>query len=125
MNINLVKKPEWFASKSPLGAVPVIEHDDGRTLYESLVVCDYLDAVYPDNPLLPSDPYTKAKHNLLVEAFGRVTAAYYKVLRANTPESLNDLNKSYEYFEKTLTTNYFGGKLYSQAFYRFKAFTQF
>jgi glutathione S-transferase len=105
----MVKKPAWFLEKNPAGTLPVLEHDDGRVLYESLIVSDYLDAMYADNQLNPADPYVKAKHSLTVEMFSRVTAAYQKVLRANTPESLNDLNKSYEYFEKYLVTDYFGG----------------
>jgi glutathione S-transferase len=111
ININLVKKPTWFLEKNPTGTLPVLEHEDGRLLHESLIICDYLDTLYADTPLRPTDPYLRARHSLIVDNFSRVTAAYYKVLRANTPESLNDLNKAYEYFEKYLITEYFGGFL--------------
>ncbi len=109
----MVKKPAWFLEKNPSGTLPVLEHEDGRILYESLIVSDYLDAMYSaDSRLTPTDPYIKARHSLVVEMFSRVTAAYHKVLRANTPDSLIDLNKSYEYFEKYLTTDYFGGCIF-------------
>lgn len=44
---------------SPQGVVPALLHD-GRALYESGTICEYLDAVYPDPPLCPDDPYERA-----------------------------------------------------------------
>lgn len=46
--------------KSPLGKVPFLETESG-TLAESQVMCDYLEAQYPEKPLLPSDPFAAAK----------------------------------------------------------------
>lgn len=109
VNINIIKKPSWFTERNPLGTLPVLEHDDGRTLCDSIIICNYLDAIYKDKPLNPTDAYTKAKHQVLVELFSKVTAAYLKALRTNKPESLEDLNKSLEYFEVNLNTDYFGG----------------
>jgi glutathione S-transferase len=53
--------------------VPVVEHPDGRVVYESVVVCQYLEDVYPELPLTPTDPYWKARDSLLVEHCDRVT----------------------------------------------------
>lgn len=46
--------------KSPLGKVPYIETEQG-TLCESQVIVDYLEAAYPQKPLLPADPFAAAK----------------------------------------------------------------
>jgi len=56
---------EWLA-RSPLGKVPILELDDGRRLAESEVILEYLEDVYPQKPLLPKDPYERAKVRELV-----------------------------------------------------------
>lgn len=45
---------------SPLAKVPFIRTPQGA-LCESQVICDYLEAAYPAEPLLPSDPFAAAK----------------------------------------------------------------
>lgn len=45
ININLKEKPEWFLERNPKGAVPVLEKD-GKIIYESVIVCEYLDDIY-------------------------------------------------------------------------------
>ncbi|SFH64794.1 glutathione S-transferase family protein [Albimonas pacifica] len=50
--------PEYLAV-NPLGVVPTLLHD-GRPLHESGTICEYLDAVFPDPPLRPRDPYDLA-----------------------------------------------------------------
>ena len=93
ININLVKKPDWFLTRVPSGTVPAIEHEDGKVVYESMIVCEYLDSFYPDNRLIPAEPYTRARQQITLDAFSRVTAAYFKTVRTANPESLNDLNR--------------------------------
>ena len=51
---------EWLAI-SPVGKVPAITTEDGQHLSETTVICDYLEAVYPDKPLYPADPVERAK----------------------------------------------------------------
>jgi glutathione S-transferase len=46
---------------TPLGKVPYIRIEDGRTLCESQVIVDYLEARFPTPPLLPADPMAAAK----------------------------------------------------------------
>jgi glutathione S-transferase len=45
---------------SPLGKVPYLKTDEG-TLSESTVILEYLEARYPQTPLLPADPFAAAK----------------------------------------------------------------
>ena len=60
------KCPEWIRNRHPTGSVPVLETDDGRVLYESLVCAQYADDANPQSRLTPTDPFTKAKHALLI-----------------------------------------------------------
>jgi glutathione S-transferase len=53
-------KDEAVLAATPLGKVPFLR-TDGGTLCESQVMVDYLEAAYPDNPLVPSDPLAAAK----------------------------------------------------------------
>ena len=41
--------------------VPVLELDDGTRLTQSLAIIDYLDALYPDPPMLPRDALERAR----------------------------------------------------------------
>jgi len=40
---------------NPLGMIPALELDDGETLYDSAVICEYLNQV-ADGPFFPSEP---------------------------------------------------------------------
>jgi glutathione S-transferase len=51
--------------KSPLGKVPFLETDQG-VMCESQVIMEYLEAAYPQKPLLPADPFAVAKIRELV-----------------------------------------------------------
>jgi glutathione S-transferase len=51
--------PEYLAM-NPNGVVPALRLDDGRSLYESSTICEYLDDLQPDPPLRPQDPYERA-----------------------------------------------------------------
>jgi glutathione S-transferase len=48
-----------------LGKVPYLKTDEGA-LSESTVILEYLEARYPQHPLLPSDPFAAAKVRELV-----------------------------------------------------------
>lgn len=78
--IDLMTKPEWFPTKSPLGKVPALEVPKaGDPLIESLVICDYLDEKYPEKPLHPKDPLQKSRDRIMVERFNAVISPYYKL----------------------------------------------
>jgi glutathione S-transferase len=57
-------RPCWPAT--PLGKIPFIRLADGRSLCESQVICDYLEAAYPEPALLPADKLAAAKVRELI-----------------------------------------------------------
>ncbi|KAK7079690.1 Glutathione S-transferase omega-1, partial [Halocaridina rubra] len=94
VNIDLQEKPEWYSEKNPLMKVPTLEHD-GKFMYESLVTCDYLDEAYPEPPLHPKDPWQKGKDRCLLELFGKVTSAMYRVYRAHVKNEEEEIAKAF------------------------------
>jgi len=81
VNINLTAKPEFIFDKNPGGKVPTIETPHG-TLYESLIVCDYLDELAngpagdQSNKLHPTDSYAKALDRIWVDNFSEVSKTF-------------------------------------------------
>jgi glutathione S-transferase len=51
--------PEYLKI-NPNGVVPALLHD-GRPLYESGTICEYLDEVFPEPPLRPAGAYERAE----------------------------------------------------------------
>lgn len=49
------RNDEVFAL-NPLGKVPVLICDDGTVLFDSNVICEYLDRLHPGPPLIPTEP---------------------------------------------------------------------
>jgi glutathione S-transferase len=55
-----------FRAISPLGKIPVLEHD-GFTTPDSSIICRYLDRVFPENPIYPQDPKDDARATWIEE----------------------------------------------------------
>lgn len=53
------ESPE-FRAISPLGKIPVLEHD-GISLPDSSVICRYLDRISPEKSIYPTDPKLEAQ----------------------------------------------------------------
>jgi len=58
-----------FLALNPAGDVPVLVEEDGTTLANSSVICEYLEEVYPQINLLGPDPVQKAETRRLVGWF--------------------------------------------------------
>jgi len=52
-------RPEYLRL-NPLGVVPTLVHD-GRPVIESNIICEYLDEAFPQQRLMPTDPYLAAQ----------------------------------------------------------------
>ncbi|KAM3863309.1 glutathione S-transferase omega-1-like [Diretmus argenteus] len=79
VNINLKDKPDWFLEKNPLGLVPTLETTAGQVIYDSPITCEYLDEVYSEKKLLPSDPFEKAQQKMMLENYSKITPYFYKI----------------------------------------------
>ena len=49
-----------YLKLNPNGVVPTLLHD-GRPVVDSSVIIEYLEDVFPENPLSPADPYDRAR----------------------------------------------------------------
>jgi maleylacetoacetate isomerase len=49
-----------FLGVNPQGLVPALEAD-GQTLIQSIPIIEYLDEIHPEPPLLPADPFGRAR----------------------------------------------------------------
>lgn len=63
--IDLSRKPDWFTELSPLGKVPLLI-SDGRALFESAPIAEYLDEVTPGS-LHPEDAFERARNRAWIE----------------------------------------------------------
>ena len=51
---------DWYLALNPNGVVPTLVHD-GRIVLDSSVINEYLEEVFPRNPLMPPDAYGRAR----------------------------------------------------------------
>ena len=58
-----------FLAMNPAGDVPVLVEQDGTTLANSQVICEYLEEVYPEVNILGHDPVQRAETRRLVSWF--------------------------------------------------------
>jgi glutathione S-transferase len=64
--VDLRNKPDWFLALSPYGKVPVLKHND-KVIYESAVINEYLEEVFPKPSLMPTDPVDRAYARIWID----------------------------------------------------------
>lgn len=107
VEIDLQNKPAWFdRSVSGYGKVPAIEHGDVR-IWESAVINEYLDEVFPEPRLLPSKPADRALARIWIDyANTRFAPAFGKLLRSQSTAEQDaaraELSQSLELLENDL-----------------------
>jgi glutathione S-transferase len=77
VDIDLADKPGWFLKISPLGKVPVltVRTETGEVaLFESNVICEYIEETQTGPKLHPADPLARAQHRAWME-FGSAILA--------------------------------------------------
>ncbi len=65
------QRAEDFLALNPQGLLPALVLEDGAVLTQSLAICEYLDEIRPEPPLLPCEPIARAR----VRAFAQAIAA--------------------------------------------------
>ncbi|MCP3397846.1 glutathione S-transferase N-terminal domain-containing protein [Bradyrhizobium sp. CCGB01] len=66
IEIDLKNKPASFVRISPCGRVPLLLHGEAK-LWESAVISEYLDEVFPDPPLMPASLPDRAHARIWVK----------------------------------------------------------
>jgi len=69
-----------FKAINPIGKIPVLQTDDGQSLPESSVICDYLEDMHPERPGLPGTPQDKARARLIARVYDLYAAAHSTTL---------------------------------------------
>lgn len=118
VEIDLQNKPEGFTEISPYGKVPALKHGNKR-VWESAVINEYLDEVFPNPSLLPSNPIGKAQARIWIDfANTRFVPAFGSLLRNPDPkqqeEAAKELYNHLEFIENEAL-----GKLSSEGPYWF------
>lgn len=84
--IDLAAKPEWFTALSPLGKVPLLLVEPAgapqAVLFESSVICEFVEESVEGPKLHPDDPLERARHrgwmefgsSILADLWGLETA---------------------------------------------------
>jgi len=118
VNINVNNPPTWYLHLNVDGHVPTIQFEDGRSLKESLIICEYLEALHPEKSLTPQDPFENAQQRILIDRVHRIREPLFKLLKAEISEAtflMNDkveeeLGNAMDYYEKNMEgKKYFAG----------------
>ena len=65
-NVDLFRSEQYspaYLKINPKGLVPTLVHD-GKAITESTLICEYLEEILPNPPLMPSDPGARARMRL-------------------------------------------------------------
>jgi glutathione S-transferase len=71
--VDLAAKPDWFVRLSPLGKVPVLRVG-GEALFETAVICEYIEDVAPETAMWSSGPLDRARERAWAEFASAVIA---------------------------------------------------
>ncbi|WP_291735755.1 glutathione S-transferase family protein [Leisingera sp. F5] len=89
VTVDMAEKTQFGELLSPYGRVPVLEHKE-RPIYESSVINEYLEEVFPEPALLPEDPYDRAVARFWIDFCNtRFMPAYFNLLKS-TPGKKRD-----------------------------------
>ncbi|KAI9174744.1 hypothetical protein LWI28_022172 [Acer negundo] len=108
------KSPILVNSNPVHKKVPVLLHHD-KSICESLLILEYIDEIWKDNPLLPQDPYQKAIARFWAKfADEKCVMGAWGACQAEGEEkekAIESAAESFAFLEKQLEGNkYFGGE---------------
>ncbi|KAM3107845.1 glutathione S-transferase family protein [Phormidesmis sp. 146-33] len=99
IEIDLQNKPANFKEISPYGKVPVLKHGAQR-VWESTIINEYLDEIFPEPPLLPKEPSQRSQARIWIDfADTRLFAASGKLLYGSDQQSATIVKELIEHFQ--------------------------
>ncbi|KDP33368.1 hypothetical protein JCGZ_12917 [Jatropha curcas] len=90
--------------------IPVLVHD-GKPICESIVILEYLDEIWPECPLLPTEPYERAVARFWIKYVEDKSPAMWVVFRTSGQEQEKAVKETVEML-KTIEENAMGEKKY-------------
>ncbi|WJX81987.1 putative glutathione S-transferase [Trifolium repens] len=113
---NLANKSEELLKYNPVyKKVPVFVHND-KPISESLVILEYIDEIWKQNPILPSDPYEKSLARFWAKFIDDkiVTSSFKAVFAVNDEKerekNVEESSQSLQILENELKGKFFGGE---------------
>ena len=95
VEVNPYHKQKSLLDLNPRGLVPTLQYDN-KPLYESTVVCEFLEDAYPNHgpKLLPSDPYIRAKGRIWTDfVTSRIIPSFHRFLQFQPGQSPGSIEK--------------------------------
>ncbi len=111
-DIDLAHKPNWFVEKSPLGKVPLLLIDHRRSLFESAVICEYLDEITPGS-LHPTDSFEKASHRAWIEFGSHILSQIASLYNAKSAAQFHAIHTEIQAKFQLLERELSGGRYFS------------
>lgn len=96
VEVNPYHKPESLMKLNPRGLVPTLEYE-GKPLYESTVICEFLEDAYPSHgqKLRPDDAYARAFSRIHSDyVTSRIVPKYFRFLQHQDGESPYSLEEA-------------------------------
>ncbi|KAF5354979.1 hypothetical protein D9756_005532 [Leucocoprinus leucothites] len=94
--VNPYKKEKHFLDINPKGLVPAVEYN-GKALYESLVLLEFLEEAYPSHSpnLLPPDPYDRAVARIWLDHITKnYLSAYHRLMQFQEKERQDEAREA-------------------------------
>ena len=87
VEIDPYDKTPQFLAINPRGLVPTLVHD-GKSVYESLIVNEYIEETWPQSPkLMPVDPYGRAQARIWIDFISKkIIPNFYQILQMQDKE---------------------------------------
>ncbi|QEI06931.1 glutathione S-transferase family protein [Pigmentiphaga aceris] len=93
INVDLSSKPDWFLALSPTGKVPVLKvrkaNAEDAILFESVVICEYLNETQGGASMYPADALSRARHRAWIEYATQTFAEGWQFLHARDLATAN------------------------------------
>lgn len=88
-HIDLADPPRWFLDISPFGKVPVLRVNGETVIFESAVISEYIDEIFPGR-LHPADPLQRALNRSWIEFGSACLTDTFRLINAKTVEKFED-----------------------------------